>query len=136
MRHVALFGVVIGLFSVIAALTSALMYKNGSLSLGTALGEGFRYGVWGAIAGLGIIFFAGLVQLLSMMRFNIFAVAGSVVTFGFLAMVVPQILIARTVPPIHDITTDTDNPSAPIYSGTGLFSGSRCDRAAAPEICL
>lgn len=90
-----------------------------AMALGVMSGTGYRMGWWGldvafpmlrytlyagggaAVLGLvGLIF--GKHRALS---------AGTLAVGGLISlMIVMQVLTARSVPPIHDITTDTDNP--------------------------
>ena len=108
--YLAWLGVAVGVLAVLYALGAALMYDYGNLELKTALRDGFGNGLKGALAGAGILVFAGYVLTLAALRFNWLAIVGSIATLAFVIMVVPQILITRQVPPIHDITTDTENP--------------------------
>lgn len=98
------------------------------IALVIALGAGFgtRLGVWGFQIGLLKIFpwalgigaialLAGAIWAITALvkndstgsRFGIIGLAGAVV---MLALPVYSIYVAKTAPPIHDISTDTENP--------------------------
>lgn len=70
---------------------------------------------------------------------------GVVISLGIVAMMAPQIMAAFRVPPIHDITTDTDNPplfvdilplraDAPNTADYGGETLAAMQKAAYPEI--
>ena len=70
-----------------------------------------------AVAGGILVSLAGLVYLVIAMRGNLERDRNLVAVALILGMVpaaimAPQFLEARSVPPVHDITTDTDNPPA------------------------
>lgn len=87
-------------------------YRFGWWELGTAFGL-FRWAAWGGVAAA----IAGILSLLARLKFP---VAGALWR-SMLAVLVAIAVVgvpwywqakARSVPPIHDITTDTDNPPA------------------------
>lgn len=102
--------ILVSLLSLLAILLVALpgpLYKFGLLELGPAF-MGLRYGVYAGIAALVLL----LVQVIFMRsKINWTAAAVSAV-LAIVAVAVPVSLMskARSVPPIHDISTDLVNP--------------------------
>ncbi|WP_440997000.1 DUF1499 domain-containing protein [Arhodomonas sp. SL1] len=87
-------------------------YRFDFASLGTAF-EALRYGTYGAITAVGL----GLITLIVAVwgRRLRPALVGGLVILGAIALVVTPYLHwqrAQSVPPIHDITTDTADPPA------------------------
>lgn len=109
-RRVAVLGIVVGVLAVLAMLLPGPLYRGHALALGAAfklLGFGFYLGLLAA--------FFGLVGLLLALfgrppRYRLLALAGLVL--GAIAFVPPLLFMhkAKSVPPIHDISTDTANP--------------------------
>jgi uncharacterized protein (DUF1499 family) len=92
-------------------LASGPGYRAGWLALGTALQRGLA---WGAYAGIAAVVLGGLGIILNARGRHSRAVALAVVALaiGAAATVIPVRWqrLARAVPPIHDITTDTVTP--------------------------
>jgi uncharacterized protein (DUF1499 family) len=142
---VATLGLVLALLAALAAAASGLGYRFGLWPLGTGFGL-LRYAAYGAIAavvvsGLGVLLARPGGARRGLIRSLVGLAIGAVV-FG-----VPWSYLhtARQVPPIHDITTDTDDPPAfvavlplradapnpPGYDGAAAAAQ---QRAAFPEI--
>lgn len=116
---VALGGLVLALVAGALALAAALGYRSGALELGTS----FSLLRWGARAGLAAIAVGLVGLLLTVVRGRQGplddlvpgAAAGVLaIAIGAVSYYIPagQQSIARSVPPIHDITTDMEDPPA------------------------
>jgi uncharacterized protein (DUF1499 family) len=110
---ISLLALIVGAAAVLLMPASGLAYRNGLVPLPVALLQGMR---WAAYLGAGAILIgiAGIV-LSSRRRLRrgvLTAMAGLVL--GAIAVWVPYSWMqrGRSVPPIHDITTDTANPPA------------------------
>ncbi|CAH1388013.1 DUF1499 domain-containing protein [Candidatus Nitrotoga sp. M5] len=100
----------LGIVSFIAVLLVALpgpLYKYNIVELGTAFTV-LRYGVYVGIAALLLL----LIQVLFLRKNIRWAVAGISAVFAIIAVALPLSLMskAKSVPPIHDISTDLINP--------------------------
>ncbi len=110
--EVAVLGFALALLCALGAVAAGLGYRLGWWGLGTAFGL-LRWAAYGAVpAGLAAALGAFLARPRGGRRGLIWAVLG-------LALALPAILVpgywlhqARSVPPIHDITTDFDDPPA------------------------
>lgn len=111
--RVAVAGFVLSLVAVAALAAGPLGYRSGTLELGTA----FTLLRWGAYLGAGaaVLALVGIVLVAWRGRQPgalVLGAAGLVIgaaAYGYPALQLSQ---ARSVPPIHDITTDTDDPPA------------------------
>ncbi|MEN2752611.1 DUF1499 domain-containing protein [Psychrobacter sp. FBL11] len=102
--------IIVSLVSLIAFLLVALpgpLYKYGVVDLGTAF-TGFKFGVFVGIAALVLLGIQVLFQR-NTVRLSSALVA---VIFSAIAIIVPLSMMdtAKSVPPIHDISTDLTNP--------------------------
>lgn len=104
-----------GILAILAALSMAgagPAYRAGLLALGDAFSM-LRYGAFVALgaAGLGVV---GLVMAAFTRRALPALLGGLVILAGLVLVAVPwmQLQQAQTVPPIHDITTDLQDPPA------------------------
>lgn len=100
----------LGIVSFIAVLLVALpgpLYKYNIVELGTAFTV-LRYGVYVGIAALLLL----LIQVLFLRKNIRWAVTGISAVFAIIAVALPLSLMskAKSVPPIHDISTDLINP--------------------------
>ena len=100
----------ISLISSLAILLVALpgpLYKFGILELGPAF-SGLRYGVYVGIAALVLL----LIQVIFMRKNISWASAGVSALLAIVAVGLPMSIMskAKSVPPIHDISTDLINP--------------------------
>lgn len=105
-------GLVIALASGIVLVLAGPGYRLGWWELGTAFSH-FRWAAWGGIAG-GV---AGVLALLGTVRWRV----PGALSRGIVAVLVGVAVVgvpwywqskARSVPPIHDISTDVENPPA------------------------
>jgi uncharacterized protein (DUF1499 family) len=107
---IATIGLALAVVAALAAASAGLGYRFGWWSLETGFGL-LRYGAYGAIAAVAVSALALVLARPRGRRRGLYrALAGLVigaVTFG-----VPWTYLrtAQRVPPIHDITTDTENP--------------------------
>ncbi len=105
-------GLVLGLLALLAILLPGPLYRFGALGLGPAfslMGKGAAAGIVAAIV-------AAIALLMALLahrgRYILYAVLG--ISLGLLAFVPPWMFKhkAGSVPPIHDISTDTTQPPA------------------------
>ncbi len=111
-RYVAWLGFWTGLAASLLMLLAGPAYRLHIVSLGTAfslLGMAAKGGVGAAVIAL-----TGLILSLLARRSRLAWIAGLGLLMGPLAFVPPWLFMhkARSVPPIHDISTDTRNPPA------------------------
>ncbi len=113
--RIALGGLVIAVVGAAAAILSGQGYQLGTLPLLSAFAV-LRYAAYVAVAG-GVVSLLSIVLAIVLFRGEFLsrsgvAIAGLVI--GVISAYVPYSMqvVARTVPPIHDITTDTENPPA------------------------
>jgi uncharacterized protein (DUF1499 family) len=102
--------ILISVVSFIALLLVALpgpLYKYGMVELGTAF-TGFRYGVYVGAAALILL----VVQVIFMRKTFSVGLAVMACVFAVIAIAMPINMMskAKSVPPIHDISTDVVNP--------------------------
>ena len=99
----------------------ALVIGAGALAILLLSGPGSRLGWWSFRTGLGFLFYAAygglaaiVLGLLGLTLGGRRAMAAIAVVAGIAAVVPPYLFrrTAQSVPPIHDITTDTDDPPA------------------------
>jgi uncharacterized protein (DUF1499 family) len=100
----------VSLISFLAILLVALpgpLYKFGILELGTAFAA-LRFGVYAGIAALVLI----LIQIIFMRKNISWAGVAVCAVLGLVAVGLPMSMMskAKSVPPIHDISTDLTNP--------------------------
>ena len=111
-RRISGLGLIAGALAVLAMLLPGLLYRAGVLGLKAAFsGVTFGFGLGLLAVLLGLI--ALLLALLGRPRRHI-ARALIAIVLGTIAFVPPLMFMrtAKSVPPIHDITTDTTNPPA------------------------
>lgn len=104
-------------FFIFSALLSLIILASGPF--------GYKYGVTDlapslisvlvALVGAGLVFIAGIIMVIVASRKNLpkerkMIVAAMLISVIPMIFVLPQMLKARSVPPIHDISTDTTNP--------------------------
>jgi uncharacterized protein (DUF1499 family) len=109
---IATAGVVLAVVAALALLLAGPGYRFGLWSLGTAFVL-IRYAAYGGIAAAVVSAAALILAPLRGQRRGMFrALAGLII--GLLTVGVPAYYLhtARSVPPIHDITTDTEDPPA------------------------
>ncbi|WP_166109778.1 DUF1499 domain-containing protein [Pseudoalteromonas sp. Z9A5] len=102
--------ILVSLVSLIAFLLVLLpgpLYKFGVVELGTAF-TGFKFGVYAGGAALLLL----LVQVIFMRKTVTLGSAATAVIFSAIAIAMPLNMMntAKSVPPIHDISTDLVNP--------------------------
>jgi uncharacterized protein (DUF1499 family) len=100
----------VGFLSMLLLFVSGVGYQSGRLELSQAFGL-MRYCAIAGISGVGVAIFYILWQRPLGLRLGVMFLAA---LCGLAAFYLPyrQQLMARLVPPIHDITTDTSNPPA------------------------
>ena len=113
--RIALCGLLIAVVGAAVAILSGQGYQVGALPLLTAFAV-LRYGAYVAVAG-GVLSLISIILAIVLFRGEFLsrsAVAVVGLLVGVIAFYVPYSMqvTARAVPPIHDITTDTDNPPA------------------------
>lgn len=111
-RRIGGLGVIAGIVAVLAMLLPGPLYRAGLLGLKTAFsGVTFGFGLGALAALLGVI--ALLLALFGKPRRYLTRPVMAIV-LGLIAFVPPLMFAqkAKSVPPIHDITTDTANPPA------------------------
>ena len=109
---IATIGFAIALLAALAGLSAGLGYRAGWWSLGTGFGL-VRYGVYGAIAAMAVCLVGLFLARPGSGRKGLYrALAGLVI--GAVVFGVPwsYLRTAQQAPPIHDITTDLENPPA------------------------
>jgi uncharacterized protein (DUF1499 family) len=109
---IATAGLVLAIVAGLALLAAGPGYRSGWWSLGIAFGL-IRYTAYGGIAAAVVSAAALILAPLRGQRRGMFrALAGLVI--GLITVGVPAYYMhsARSVPPIHDITTDTEDPPA------------------------
>lgn len=122
---VAYVGLAIGMLAVLGMLLSGPLYRAGALSLGQAfglMGMGAKAGVVAIVLGL-----VWLIMAIVARSHRRVWVAALGVALGLLAFVPPWMFMnkAKSVPPIHDISTDTTKPP--------MFKALLAERRSAPN---
>lgn len=99
-----------GLFSLVLLAISGPLYKNGMAELGTA----FMLLRWAAYIGIATLVINILWLLIRRPKGGTALLTGLAIIAGGIAFYTPysQMKVARSVPVIHDITTDTEHPPA------------------------
>jgi len=108
---VAIAGFALGVLAAAILLTAALGYRTGRMPLGTAFTL-LRWGAYGGIAAT-IVSVPGVVLALTGRAARVYlalATIGAVLGVVGFALPARQLSLARELPPIHDITTDTEDP--------------------------
>lgn len=109
---------ILALFSKMGFLLAVLaVFVAISAGFGTRWGlwnfrTGFIYLKWGAFGAIAALLLSvvGLFGSRTSFRNTVNAFLGTLLSLGLLVTILGWMWTARTVPPIHDITTDTDNP--------------------------
>ncbi|MDE2307946.1 MAG: DUF1499 domain-containing protein [Xanthomonadaceae bacterium] len=142
---VAGIGVALGALAVLAVALPGPAYRCGLIGLGAAFGT-IRIGAMGGIAAMAVSLPAVALALFARhRRYALYAVFG--LLLGAFAFVPPWLLVrkARSLPAIHDISTDTVDPprfeailalrakapNSPVYGGAGIAAK---QHAAYPDI--
>ncbi|MDZ7768172.1 MAG: DUF1499 domain-containing protein [Woeseiaceae bacterium] len=109
--RLAKWALVLALAVVIVVILMGPGYQLGAVSLGTAFGLVFPWATYAAI-GIVVVSLAGLLASLIKRRMRAAAVFGlaAVLCGGLVFQMLELRAAARAVPPIHDVTTDLDNP--------------------------
>lgn len=110
-RYLPALALLAGLLAVAAVFGTGPLYKMGAISWITIL-QGLKYGAYLGMAAGGIGILAILVRLVSGQGALALALAGVILGAGAFGFVMNFRTQAQAVPPIHDITTDTENPPA------------------------
>ena len=108
---ISLLALVLGALALLLMPVAALCYRIGLLPLQIALLQGMRWAAYLGVAAL----LAGVAALLVARKHperRPMLVAGAGLLLGLVAIAIPWNWqrTAQSVPPIHDITTDTTNP--------------------------
>lgn len=116
---------IVGIVAIVFVAIAGPLYRHDTVTLGAAfdlLRKGFWIGIAAAAAGA-----VGLIATLLLRRYVAVIVALFALALGVVSFVWPYVLLrdARSVPPIHDITT---NPAAPPQ-----FTALAAERRAAPN---
>ncbi len=113
MDRLAKYAVVLALAVVIVMTLMGPGYQLGVVSLGAVFGVVFPWGTYAAI-GIAVLSAAGLLAALVRRRMRAAAVFGlaALLCGGVVFQMLELRAAARSVPPIHDVTTDLDNPPA------------------------
>jgi Protein of unknown function (DUF1499) len=107
---VATIGLALAVLAAFAAASAGLGYRFGLWSLGTGFGL-LRYGAYGAIAAMAVSALALVLARPGGGRRGLYrALAGLVIGAVVFGIPWSYLRAAQQVPPIHDITTDTENP--------------------------
>ncbi len=112
MSRIAILGFGLAVLSAVAAVGSGLGYQQDWWGLQGAFGA-LRWAVYGGIAAALVSAIGAVGGGLRQPRSGVlWGVVGLVVAAGVIAVPLSYLRLARSVPPIHDITTDTENPPA------------------------
>ncbi len=145
MRHLAIIGLALALLSAAGGVAAGLGYRFEFFSLGTGFSV-LRWSAYGGIAAAALsLIFALWILRQSPYRGLISALAGFTLGAAVAAVPYSHLRLARSVPPIHDISTDVETPphfvavlplraNAPNTADYGGESVARQQRAAYPEI--
>jgi uncharacterized protein (DUF1499 family) len=109
---VVLLGAGLAVASALVLVAAPVGYRLGILSLPVALLNFLRWGAYGAIAAA-VVSLVGLVMTLARPKDarRGFVLAGISLLLGVAVIAVPlRFRLGPTTPPIHDVTTDTQNP--------------------------
>ena len=112
MSRISILGFGLAVLSAVAAVGSGLGYQQDWWGLQGAFGA-LRWAVYGGIAAALVSAIGAVGGGLRQPRSGVlWGVVGLVVAAGVIAVPLSYLRVARSVPPIHDITTDTENPPA------------------------
>jgi uncharacterized protein (DUF1499 family) len=107
---IATIGLALALLAALAALSAGLGYRFGWWDLGTGF-ELLRYAAYGAIAAIALCLIGLVIARPGGRRRGLYrALAGLAIAAVVFGVPWSYLRAAQRVPPIHDITTDTDNP--------------------------
>ncbi len=110
LSRIAAAGLVLAVLAAIAALLPGPAYRFGGWSLDTA----FAVLRWAVYAGMGAVVVSIIGAILARpggpYRGFPYAVAGVLISLVVIGVPLAYLRIAQSVPPIHDVTTDTENP--------------------------
>src|SRR5919106_948159 len=107
---VATGGLLLAALTAVASAGAGLGYRFGWWSLGTGFGV-LRYAVYAAVAAMVISALGMVLARPGGGRRGLYrALAGLVIAAVVFGVPFSYVRAAREVPPIHDITTDTENP--------------------------
>ncbi|MDE2196236.1 MAG: DUF1499 domain-containing protein [Gammaproteobacteria bacterium] len=132
--RIALAGAVVGILAILAFALPGPAYHSDILGLGTAFGL-MKYGAFGGIIATVLSIIALIMLLTARLRVH-YGRALLGLVLGMLAFGIPYMWLkkAESVPPIHDISTDTVNPpqfhailplrakapNSPVYGGAAI----------------
>lgn len=102
-------GLAIAVIAAAGALAAALGYRWELWALGTAFTV-LRWSAYAAIGSVVLSLVALVIAAINRDKGLYVAIAGLVLGLLVVGLPYQQLRIARSVPPIHDITTDTDDP--------------------------
>jgi uncharacterized protein (DUF1499 family) len=109
---VASVALVLALLAALAAAAAGLGYRSGLWPLGTGFAV-LRYAIYGGIAAVAAALLGVVLARPGGPRRGLYrAIAGLVMATAVLGVLGNTLRAARAVPPIHDITTDLDDPPA------------------------
>lgn len=112
MRHVAFLGLAVAVLSAFAAALSGFGYQQGQWGLGTSFFV-LRWAVYAAIGAAVVSAIGGIGGLAGKRgRTGLWGLLGVVLAVPAFTVPLGYLRVARAVPPIHDITTDTADPPA------------------------
>lgn len=107
----AVLSFIVAVVAIILALVAPFGYRFGLFDLGVAFQWFLRPAVFGAMFALSVGFLTAVILLFLRPKAGILAAfCAFLISLGFLSFLMPQLQTARSVPPIHDISTDTENP--------------------------
>ena len=104
-------GLALAVLGALFVVGAALGYRAGVFELGSSFSV-LRWGAYIGVASVAVSFVGGALGVWRRRPIGVLAMAGVGLVVGGAVYGVParQQAIARSVPPIHDITTDTTNP--------------------------
>ena len=104
-------GLALAVLGALFVVGAALGYRAGVFELGSSFSV-LRWGAYIGVASVAVSFVGGALGVWRRRPIGVLAMAGVGLVLGGAVYGVParQQAIARSVPPIHDVTTDTTNP--------------------------